>query len=105
MGNWNITIRGQGAHHNKGLLLDANRMAAKFVQDLRAAGHSVSHASITFGGENDLSQPTRYLDDLAHVDGSAVGPRCGHPVGAKGPCRLVEHHEGDHEPPVEWKSA
>jgi hypothetical protein len=61
MGNWNITVRGVGAHHNKLNATDADRMAAKFVADLKAAGHSVIAASITCGGENDLMCPDVYL--------------------------------------------
>jgi len=95
MGNWNITIRGVGCHHNVGYEKDANRMAAEFVQKLRDAGHSVASASITFGGEDDLSCPKRYLDDrdaidesnvksgYLAIDGSGVArkPRCGKDLG------------------------
>lgn len=57
MGNWNITIQGVGQHHNiigeEGQKTyspaDANMLLKKFVEDLRAHGHSVSHASITAG--------------------------------------------------------
>lgn len=61
MGNWNITIRGVGVHHNTKLPSDADRMAAKFVRDLKEAGHSIVAASITAGGENDLTDPDAYL--------------------------------------------
>lgn len=57
MGNWNISINGVGAHHNKKLAADANRLAAKFVADLKAAGHSVSHASFTYGGAENILDP------------------------------------------------
>lgn len=49
MGNWNISIRGVGSHHN-GLKADAEQMAAKLVDDLRAAGHNVVSAEVTYGG-------------------------------------------------------
>lgn len=62
MGNWNITIRGVGCHHNKKLDTDANRMAAKFVQELKDAGHHVSAATITHGGEDDITKPAEYLE-------------------------------------------
>lgn len=52
MGNWNLSIHGVGCHHNKKLATDANRMFAKFVQELKAAGHSISRATITYGGED-----------------------------------------------------
>lgn len=57
MGNWNITIRGVGSHHNRNHPADADRMAAKFVQDLKAAGHNVVGATITHGGETDITAP------------------------------------------------
>ena len=63
MGNWNITIRGCGIHHNKLNLKDANKMAARFVMDLRDAGHTVTAATITHGGEDDVSNPAKYLVD------------------------------------------
>ncbi len=63
MGNWNITIRGVGCHHNKGLAQDANRMAAVFVQRLKAAGHTVVAASITHGGEDIITDADQYLAD------------------------------------------
>lgn len=49
MGNWNITIQGVGAHHNKDYSKDANLMYEKFVKELREAGHYVHHASFTHG--------------------------------------------------------
>jgi hypothetical protein len=57
MGNWNISIRGVGCHHNKNLKEDANRMAVKFVRDLKAAGHTIESAEITHGGKEDLLNP------------------------------------------------
>ncbi len=54
MGDWNITIRGRGAHHNKDHPKDANRMAEAFVAALRDAGHEVKGATFTHGGEDDL---------------------------------------------------
>jgi len=57
MGNWNISIHGVGAHHNKKLEADANRLAAKFVAELKAAGHTVSAATFTHGGEDNILDP------------------------------------------------
>jgi len=54
MGNCTITIHLTGSHHNRRYLADANRMAAKFVDDLKAQGHNVEHASFTHGGREDL---------------------------------------------------
>lgn len=56
MGNWHISIRGVGIHHNNGWLDDANVMTADFVRALKAAGHSVVSASFTYGGEDDLTK-------------------------------------------------
>jgi len=57
MGNWHISIRGAGVHHNHDLPEDADRMAQKFVEDLRAAGHSIVSAAITYGSEQQLIPP------------------------------------------------
>jgi hypothetical protein len=82
MGNWNITIRGVGIHHNgKSQPDDANRMAAEFVKKLKAAGHSVSSASITFGAEDNITDADSYLGIYAPpppeqppVDNAHVAP-------------------------------
>jgi hypothetical protein len=68
MGNWNISINGVGCHHNKKLESDANRMAAEFVAKLKAAGHSVSHASFTHGGEDNVLSP-EYLAERDKLEG------------------------------------
>lgn len=54
MGNWNISIRGLGPHHNKDFPNDADRLAARFVRELLSAGHVVVSAEITHGGATDL---------------------------------------------------
>jgi len=54
MGDWNITIRGTGAHHNQNYPKDADKMAAQFVKDLKGAGHIVKDATITAGSETSL---------------------------------------------------
>lgn len=60
MGQWNITIRGTGAHHNRDAdgkashPQDADRMLSRFVRELRKAGHSLASATITHGGEQDV---------------------------------------------------
>jgi hypothetical protein len=57
MGNWNINIEGIGPHHNPDdYPKDANRMAAEFVKRLKEAGHTVSRASFTYGGTEDLAK-------------------------------------------------
>lgn len=62
MGQWNLSIHGTGAHHNKKLPSDANRMLAKFVQELKAAGHTITKATITFGAEDDVTDAEPYLE-------------------------------------------
>jgi hypothetical protein len=57
MGNWHISIEGVGVHHNANLSHDADRMAAVFVQQLIAAGHSVSKATFTYGGAESCAEP------------------------------------------------
>jgi hypothetical protein len=65
MGDWNITIRGTGIHHNADAPNDADRMAAAFVADLKAKGHTVRSATITSGGETDITEGEKYLADKA----------------------------------------
>jgi hypothetical protein len=54
MGNWNINVQGIGCHHNN-IPSDADRMAAQFVRDLRAAGHTVEGATFTSGSKVDIA--------------------------------------------------
>lgn len=49
MGNWNISIRGVGPHHNA-QPFDAEQLAAELVDKLKAAGHRVVSAEVTYGG-------------------------------------------------------
>ena len=55
MGQWNISIHGTGSHHNNANKSDANRMAGKFVRELKAAGHTITGATITYGGEENVA--------------------------------------------------
>lgn len=73
MGNWNITIQGAGAHHNHALAIDydANKMAAEFVEKLRAAGHSVTSATFTHGGSDDIAKGVDYLESCKRNEGAA----------------------------------
>lgn len=58
MGNWNINIQGVGAHHNAdNYSNDADKMAARFVEELKRAGHTVEAATFTHGGKEELNQP------------------------------------------------
>lgn len=55
MGNWNITIEGVGPHHNGGKSFDADKMAIDFVSKLKAEGHTIRHASFTYGAATDIA--------------------------------------------------
>lgn len=68
MGQWNITVRGTGCHHNPKLATDANRMAAEFVERLKTAGHVVMSASFTYGGDEDITDSAKYIEDKAKQD-------------------------------------
>jgi len=70
MGYWNITIEGTGAHHNKKHADDANRLAAEFVQKLRDAGHTVSHASFTHSGRDDIGAGAKYIETRDEIEKS-----------------------------------
>lgn len=54
MGNWHISIEGVGAHHNRDLPSDANRMAHRFVNELRQLGFVITRATFTHGGADRL---------------------------------------------------
>jgi hypothetical protein len=60
MGNWNITILGTGAHHNDYNVFDANKMADRFVQELKDAGHTVESATFTYGGRDVFKSTDGY---------------------------------------------
>jgi len=63
MGDWHISIRGVGAHHNKNYPADANRLARGFVESLKSAGHTIKAAHFTHGGEEDLSETLPWVED------------------------------------------
>jgi hypothetical protein len=70
MGHCTITVHLSGSYHTKDNPKDANRMTAKFVDELKAAGHSVQRASFTSGGREDLLDPhtlTRTMDNSGTV--------------------------------------
>lgn len=50
MGDWSITIRGTGQHHNNGHENDADVIAKETVDRLLAAGQNVKDAAFTSGG-------------------------------------------------------
>jgi hypothetical protein len=68
MGQWNISIHGTGIHHNTKQPDDANRLAAEFVKQLRAKGHTVTKATITYGGEEDVTDAEAYEESYRKAD-------------------------------------
>ncbi len=56
MGNYHISIEGQGAHHN-GKEYDADEMARDLVKRLKEKGHSIFKASFTHGACDSLEAP------------------------------------------------
>ena len=49
MGDWHISVQGTGIHHN-GVVADADQRFARFVEQLRADGHTIVSATFTHGG-------------------------------------------------------
>ena len=60
MGNYEITIRGIGPHHNRQSTIDADRIARAAVQELQGACHVLSAATCHVEGRavpEDLTAP------------------------------------------------
>ena len=75
MGNWNLTIAGVGSHHS-GSAADVEQMAAKFADELKAAGHSVTRAHVTTtGGEIDVLNRRGELLPIGHHHAVIVNGR------------------------------
>jgi len=53
MGDWSVTIRGVGPHHNQ-QPTDVEQIAAKAIVQLKEAGHNVVSATVITGSEIDL---------------------------------------------------
>jgi len=53
MGNWNVNLTGVGCHHNADPN-DVEQLTAKFVEQLRKAGHNVVTATVHTGGETQV---------------------------------------------------
>ena len=56
MGNWHVSIEGQGSPDNP---TDANLLAHEFVERLRQAGHVVTRATFTHGGAEQLAEEAK----------------------------------------------
>lgn len=52
MGNFHLSIRGVGPHHNK-QPYDVNEQGARFTRYMQAAGHAISGAEVTTGGADN----------------------------------------------------
>jgi len=78
MGNWTIVVQGTGPHHNfkqveanklipdgegdyERNCQDADYLAARFLRDLKATGQSVTSATFTSGGTDDISKDRHTL--------------------------------------------
>lgn len=68
MGNWHISIKGVGIHHNNNNPGDADKIALETVKQLRKAGHTIVHADITYGAAQTL-----LLADPSHDPGGDKG--------------------------------
>lgn len=53
MGNFHLSIRGVGPHHNK-QPYDANEQGRRFTLYMQAAGHAISGAEVTTGGADNV---------------------------------------------------
>lgn len=53
MGNCIVSVHVTGTHHN-GQGYDIDQLAAKFADELKANGHTITAAAILSGGEYDL---------------------------------------------------
>lgn len=66
MGNWKIEIEGCGIHHNN-RPDDAEQMAADFVAQLRAKGHTIQRAKLTLLSYTTVAQPTGAPTDVCEI--------------------------------------
>jgi len=57
MGNWTILINGQGCHHNSREDIDADLATKKFIELLKAQGHSIEQADFIVHGRRDSLLP------------------------------------------------
>lgn len=54
MGNWNVSVEGVGCHHN-GKPYDVEAITNEYVKQLKAAGHTVTKATVTTGSTIAIS--------------------------------------------------
>jgi hypothetical protein len=73
MGNNAIIIRTVGCHHNGRADIDAEQIAKRCVDELRAAGHSIVAATVeTGGGSIDIDKGNGQLRGFDSKDGALV---------------------------------
>ncbi len=63
MGDWVLTIKGTGAHHN-GKDYDADKMAQGFVHELKRQGHLNVEGTLHFGGYQNLDKPLPEIQQM-----------------------------------------
>jgi len=66
MGNWNLTIKGCGMHHNN-LPGDADRVGVEALKALRAAGSTVSEAKLELTNSDGTSFDPPQVTDLVNL--------------------------------------
>ncbi len=67
--HWTVTIQGMGCIHNHPKLpCDANRLAAEFVEKLKAEGQLITKATITYGVVDDITDGAAYEAECAKKD-------------------------------------
>jgi len=56
MGNWTITVKGIGQHHNNEPSFDADGIALRFVKELLSAGQNVEKAEFVHqSGDSEIT--------------------------------------------------
>jgi len=71
VGSWNMTVVGQGAHHNKEYDNDANLLFAEFVEKLKEADHNISLAQFTYGSCEVLASDPYYQNIISYPKAAA----------------------------------
>jgi hypothetical protein len=68
MGNWSIHIEGVGPHHN-GKEEDSDAVFVETFNSLVAKGHTLTHASFTYGGAQNESAAHTLHEHLKEKNG------------------------------------
>lgn len=62
MGNWTLTVRGIGSHHNSNSPADADVIAEHVVKQFKDKGHHSVEAFLTYGGGQIIGKPPEHSD-------------------------------------------